>query len=201
MRLEKIDLSSDGHRLVGDLCLLELGAVIPYYGHFSTREALVDGILDLTSEDFAHTFHTPDPDKPPAVASARFTIALWRVGDKYRLLLELTGTNFAPRIQERLALVHAHGATLLRHGQRLGVYSDHLPAEVLSRALSGLVMALLEACNDETWTEADPAGDAARACLIAAGIALAEADEISRAAAELENIIDVPVQPAAGNAG
>ncbi|MEU2035011.1 TetR/AcrR family transcriptional regulator [Nocardia amamiensis] len=157
------------------------------YGHFPTREALIDGILDLASEDIAHTLRSLDPDEPVAVTSARCTIALWRVGDKYRLLFKLTETNLGARIDERLAPVHEHGTAMLRHGQQLGVYSDHLPAEVLSRALAGLVLALLEARNDDTWTEPDPEVAAARACLIELGVAPGEADEIARTAAALEN--------------
>lgn len=157
------------------------------YGHFPTRDALLDGILDLASEDIAQTLRSLETEEPVAVTSARCTIALWRVGDKYRLLLKLTETNLRPRIEERLAPVHAHGSAILRQGQRLGIYSDHLPAEVLSRALSGLVLALLEARHDGIWTEPDPAVAAARLCLITSGVPPAEADEISRAAAKLEN--------------
>ncbi|MBF6296733.1 TetR/AcrR family transcriptional regulator [Nocardia amamiensis] len=157
------------------------------YGHFPTREALIDGILDLASEDIAHTLRPLDPDEPVAVTSARCTIALWRVGDKYRLLLKLTETNLDARIDQRLAPVHDHGTAMFRHGQQLGVYSSHLPAEVISRALAGLVLALLEARNDETWTEPEPEVAAARACLIALGVAPSEAEEIARTAAALEN--------------
>ncbi|WP_433622025.1 TetR/AcrR family transcriptional regulator [Nocardia sp. CA-120079] len=158
------------------------------YGHFPTREALIDGILDLASEDIARTLRPLNPDEPVAVTSARCTIALWRVGDKYRLLLKLTETNLGARIAERLAPVHEHGTAMLRHGQQLGIYSDHLPAEVLSRALAGLVLALLEARNDESWTEPEPQPEvaAARACLITLGVPPGEADEIAKTAAALE---------------
>ncbi|MEV5836951.1 TetR/AcrR family transcriptional regulator [Nocardia sp. NPDC052112] len=163
------------------------------YGHFPTRDALIDGILDLASEDLARTLRALDTDEPVAITSARCTMALWRVGDKYRLLLRLTATNLGARIEERLAPVHEHGTAMLRHGQQLGVFSDHLPPEVLSRALTGLVLALLEARNDETWTAADPAVAAARACLVTLGVPPADAAEISRAAAELEGH---PAEPA-----
>ncbi|MEV6256574.1 MULTISPECIES: TetR/AcrR family transcriptional regulator [unclassified Nocardia] len=157
------------------------------YGHFPTREALIDGLLDLASEDIAHTLRSLDPDEPVTVTSARCTIALWRVGDKYRLLFKLTETNLGARIEERLAPVHEHGAAMLRHGQQLGVYSDHLPAQALSRALAGLVLALLEARTDGSWTEADPDVAAARACLVALGVPPGQAGEIAVIAAGLEN--------------
>ncbi|MEU6190509.1 TetR/AcrR family transcriptional regulator [Nocardia sp. NPDC047038] len=157
------------------------------YGHFPTREALIDGLLDLASDDIARTLRSLDPDEPVTVTSARCTIALWRVGDKYRLLFKLTETNLSARIEERLAPVHEHGAAMLRHGQQLGVYSDHLPAEALSRALAGLVLALLEARTDGTWTEADPDVAAARACLVALGVPPDAAGEIAALAARLEN--------------
>ncbi|MFQ6398730.1 TetR/AcrR family transcriptional regulator [Nocardia sp. KC 131] len=158
------------------------------YGHFPTREALIDGILDLASEDIARTLRSLDTAEPVAVTSARCTIALWRVGDKYRLLFKLTETNVGARIEERLAPVHAHGTEMLRHGQRLGIYSDHLPAEVLSRALAGLVLALLESRNAGAWTEPEPEVAAACACLITLGMRPAEAAEVARTAAALENI-------------
>ncbi|MGV9818926.1 TetR/AcrR family transcriptional regulator [Nocardia xishanensis] len=157
------------------------------YGHFPTREALIDGILDLASEDIGRTLRSLDPDEPVAVTSARCTIALWRVGDKYRLLFKLTEMNLGARIDERLAPVHEHGTAMFRHGQQLGVYSDHLPPEVLSRALAGLVLALLEARNDETWTDPEPEVAAARACLVTLGVTPGDADEIAKTAAALEN--------------
>ncbi|WP_431970514.1 TetR/AcrR family transcriptional regulator [Nocardia sp. bgisy134] len=168
------------------------------YGHFPTREALIDGILDLASEDIARTLRSLDPDEPVAVTSARCTIALWRVGDKYRLLLRLAETTLGTRIEERLAPVHENGAETLRHGQHLGVFSDHLPAEVLSRALAGLVLALLEARNDETWTDPEPEVAAARACLITLGVPPVEAGEIARAAASLEKYEPTPAHSPAG---
>ncbi|MFE5286016.1 TetR/AcrR family transcriptional regulator [Nocardia sp. NPDC056611] len=164
------------------------------YGHFPTREALIDGILDLASEDIARTQRSLDPSEPVAVTSARCTIALWRVGDKYRLLFKLTETNLGARIEERLAPVHEHGTSILRHGQQLGIYSDHLPAEALSRALAGLVLALLEARNDESWVEPEADVAAARACLITMGVSPREADEIARAAAALEDSVGSSAQ-------
>ncbi|MBF6166980.1 helix-turn-helix transcriptional regulator [Streptomyces gardneri] len=162
------------------------------YGHFPTREALIDGILDLASEDIASTLRSLEPDEPVTVTTARCTIALWRVGDKYRLLLRLTEMNLGARIDERLTPVHEHGTAMLRHGQQLGVYSDHLPAEVLSRALAGLVLALLEARNHESWNEPEPEVAAARACLITLGVTPGEADEIARTAAAMERAPATP---------
>jgi hypothetical protein len=46
--------------------------------------------------------------------------------------------------------------------------------------------------NDETWTAADPAVAAARAGLIALGVPPTNADEISRATAELEGVRPEP---------
>ncbi|MEW1737898.1 hypothetical protein AB0346_18265 [Nocardia beijingensis] len=111
---------------------------------------MIDGLLHLASDDIAETRRDPDPSEPIAVTSARCTIALWRVGDKYRLLLKLTETNLGARIKQRLAPVHEHGTEILRRGQQLGIYSKHLPPGVLSRALAGLVLALLEARNTDS---------------------------------------------------
>lgn len=159
------------------------------YGHFPTRDALIDGLLDLASDDIAETRRDLDPSEPVAVTSARCTIALWRVGDRYRLLLKLTETNLGARIEQRLAPVHEHGTEILRCGQQLGIYSKHLPPEVLSRALAGLVMALLEARNTGSWKEPEPDVAAARACLITLGISPDEADDIARTAAEAEDAL------------
>ncbi|MFE6923044.1 TetR/AcrR family transcriptional regulator [Nocardia sp. NPDC057663] len=157
------------------------------YGYFPTRDALIDGILDVAAEDIVSTLRTLDPDEPVSVTTARCTIALWRVGDKYRLLLKLTGTNLGARIEQRLAPVHEHGTEMLTYGQETGVYSDHLPAEVLSHALSGLVLGLLETRNSGEWTDPDPDIGAAQACLITLGVRPAEAAEVAKMAAILEN--------------
>ncbi|MFI8975191.1 TetR/AcrR family transcriptional regulator [Nocardia asteroides] len=156
------------------------------YAHFPAREALIDGILDRTFEDLERAFRVPPKDEPVALTMARFMIALWRVGDEYRLLFKLTETNLRSRIEDRLAPVHFHGTELLREGQRLGVFSDHLPANVLSHVLSGMMLALLEARNDEAWTAADTAASAAEACLIAIGVPRAAAEDLAAAAVELE---------------
>ncbi|WP_225725812.1 MULTISPECIES: TetR/AcrR family transcriptional regulator [unclassified Nocardia] len=148
------------------------------YGHFPNREALIDGVLDHAADEINNAFDQTYRAEPPAVTSARFTIALLNAGDKYRLLLRLTETNLRPRILDRLAPMRAYGVRLLKAGQQEGAFSDHLPPETLARVLEAILLSLVDARNDESWIDPHPAKAGARACLIAAGVAPSDAAAI-----------------------
>ncbi|MDL4773062.1 MULTISPECIES: TetR/AcrR family transcriptional regulator [Thermomonosporaceae] len=142
------------------------------YGHFPSRDALIAGIAGQALAEMTETFER-EAGRPgsPAETLARFFLALWQVGDRYRLLISL-GERSLPGsgISGLLAPVRDRVAVLLAEGQRDGDFARHLPAPVLAQALEGLTLALLRAVNEEVWREESPAAGAARACLIAAGV-------------------------------
>ncbi|WP_433239834.1 TetR/AcrR family transcriptional regulator [Streptosporangium sp. CA-135522] len=141
------------------------------YGHFPSRDALIEGITEQAAREIAEAFHRGQTDTDsPVEAMARFTLAVWEVGDRYRLLIALAQRNLTGAgIHDLLRPVREKAAELLESGQRLGVFSDHLPAPVLSYAVESMTMGLLQAVNDGAWKNGDPEA-AATACLIAVGV-------------------------------
>ncbi|MER5324454.1 TetR/AcrR family transcriptional regulator [Streptosporangium roseum] len=154
------------------------------YGHFPSRDALIDGIAQQAAREVTEAFHRGQADADsPDEAMARFTLAVWEVGDRYRLLIALAQRNLTSAgIHELLRPVREKTAELLESGQRLGVFSGHLPAPVLSYAVESMTLGLLQAVNDGAWENGDAVA-ATTACLIAAGV------PVGRAASVTERIV------------
>ncbi|MFD5177812.1 TetR/AcrR family transcriptional regulator [Nocardia sp. NPDC058379] len=153
------------------------------YGHFPTREALIDGMLDEAFEQVDRALDGIDTAHAPATVIAEMTVALWAVGDEFQLLLRLDEAGSRARMSDRLAPVRTRLVTLIAAGQADGTFADHLPPAAVARVLTALVLALLNAHSDGEWVDADAGRDAALACLIAAGVDRATAATIARTAA------------------
>ena len=110
------------------------------------------------------------PGADPATALVRMTLALCAVGDRYRMLITLARRDLGDEsIRAALAPAHAEAISILERGQREGVFADHLPVAVLSRALESFTLTLVENQDPATWN--DPTGEAtATAALVAAGL-------------------------------
>ncbi|WP_226030871.1 TetR/AcrR family transcriptional regulator, partial [Streptomyces hyderabadensis] len=109
------------------------------------------------------------PDEPADRALAHFTLLMWRVGDRYRMLLALARHDLGEeRVAEILAPARAEVTAILERGRRGGVFPDHLPPAVLSAGLEAMIVALLEQVN--TGALEDDGTRAATATLIAAGV-------------------------------
>jgi AcrR family transcriptional regulator len=121
------------------------------YGHFPSREALVAGLAREAADDvLAAVEQARDPGDSVEEAVARFDLAAWRIGDRYRLLISFAQRNLADGgIPALLAPVRERSAELIAAGQRAGVFARHLPPHVLATALEGMVIALLEAVNGD----------------------------------------------------
>ncbi|TCJ88050.1 TetR/AcrR family transcriptional regulator [Nocardia alba] len=154
------------------------------YGHFPTREALIDGMLDEAFEQVGRALDGIDTTQPPARATADMTVALWAVGNEFQLLLRLDEAGSRARMTDRLAPVRARLITLIAAGQADGTFAVHLPPAAMARVLTVLVLALLNAHSDGEWVAAEAARDAAVACLIAVGVDRPGAAEIAQSAAE-----------------
>jgi AcrR family transcriptional regulator len=148
------------------------------YGHFPSREALIEGIADEAAREVTDALDRATAGvASPVDALVAATVATWAIGDRYRLLISLAQRNLpGGGIRERLRPARERVAGLLEDGARTGVFSAHLPPGVLAHAIESLILGLLQAVNDGLWNTADPAREVARTCLVAAGVPAADAD-------------------------
>lgn len=158
------------------------------YGHFPSREALIDALAAEAQECLEAAFtaaRRPDADPPTALAG--LILASWGIGDHYRMLISLARRRLGEdRLRAILAPARAEAVAILERGQRDGTFASHLPAPVLALATESVVLALLESQASApggpgTWS--DPRGEAAAtAVLITAGVEPAAAAGYVRAA-------------------
>jgi AcrR family transcriptional regulator len=158
------------------------------YGHFPSREALIEGLTDEAAREVIDALRRGTENAAsPIEALVRSALAMWEIGDRYRLLISLAQRSLTGAgIRERLRPAREQVAGLLEEGRRRGQFAGHLPAPVLAHGLESLILGLLEAVNDGTWQSAAPARYAARACLIAAGVG------VDDAAASVDAVAEAP---------
>jgi AcrR family transcriptional regulator len=154
------------------------------YGHFPSREALIAGIADEAAREVTEALgRGAESTASPVEALVGSTMAIWEIGDRYRLLIALAQRNLTGAgMREHLRPARERLVGLLEEGARSGEFAVHLPPPVLAHGLESLLLGLLQAVNDGLWQSAEPARDAARACLIAAGVPAARADAAVAAA-------------------
>jgi AcrR family transcriptional regulator len=141
------------------------------YGHFPSREALVAGIADEAAREVTEALGRAQSAASPVEALVGSVMAVWEIGDRYRLLIALAQRSLTGAgIRDHLRPARERLAGLLEEGARSGDFATHLPPPVLAHGLESLLLGLLQAVNDGLWQSAEPARDAARACLLAAGV-------------------------------
>lgn len=149
------------------------------YGHFPSREALIGGITDEAAREVEEVLaRAAEGASSPVEALAGSLLATWRIGDRYRLLIALAQRDLGGTAREHLRPARERLAGLLDEGARRGALPGHLPPLALAHGIEALLLGLLRAVGDDRdgrWETADPAADAARACLVAAGLPVAEA--------------------------
>jgi TetR/AcrR family transcriptional regulator, regulator of autoinduction and epiphytic fitness len=147
------------------------------YAHFPTRDALLDGLSDKVSGHLLGALGGTDRSGlEPEVALADFALTVWTVGAEYRLLMTLADADMGvSRLHDLLAPIRAQGLDLLVRGRESGRFATHLPPELLTLALQGMTLSMIQAVNDGVW--ADDGAGAATAVLIAAGLAPTAARE------------------------
>ncbi|MFI1577989.1 TetR/AcrR family transcriptional regulator [Embleya sp. NPDC020630] len=147
------------------------------YGHFPSREALVAGLAEEARRDIlAAVEGARRAGDSPEEAVARFDLAAWEGGERYRLLIGFAQRNLKDGgIPAMLAPVRERSIELIAAGQRSGVFADHLPASVLALALEGMCVALLQAAEADIVVTAE---DQAAAALVALGVPAARAAEV-----------------------
>ncbi|MET9461023.1 TetR family transcriptional regulator [Streptomyces canus] len=140
------------------------------FGHFPGRAALLDALAEEAAEALQAAVTvgagaTEQADR----ALAHFTLALWPVGDRYRMLLALARRDLGmDRVAGILEPARVRVTAIVERGQRDGVFHTQLPASVLSAGLEAMTVALLEEVN--TGALEDDGTRVAVTTLIAAGV-------------------------------
>ncbi|NGO09357.1 TetR/AcrR family transcriptional regulator [Streptomyces sp. HC44] len=140
------------------------------FGHFPGRVALLEALAEEASGTLRSAVAAAvKPTEPAERALAHFTLTMWPVGDRYRMLLALARHDLgAERVTEILKPARDEVTAILERGQRNGVFHTHLTPAVLSAGLEAMTVALLEQVN--TGALEDDGTRVAVAMLIAAGL-------------------------------
>ncbi|MFI6438022.1 TetR family transcriptional regulator [Streptomyces sp. NPDC050759] len=140
------------------------------FGHFPGRAALLEALAEEAAEALqAAVAVETKATESPELALAYFSLSMWPVGDRYRMLLALAQRDLGrERVAEILEPARAKVTAILERGQRAGVFHSHLPPAALSAGLEGMTVALLEEIN--TGVLEDDGTQVAIATLIAAGV-------------------------------
>ncbi|KUO09408.1 TetR/AcrR family transcriptional regulator [Streptomyces sp. DSM 15324] len=140
------------------------------FGHFPGRTALLDALAEEAAETLQAAVAIGAGTTVPADrALAHFTLSLWPVGDRYRMLLALARRDLGTdRVAGILEPARVRATAIVEQGQRDGVFHSHLPASVLSAGLEAMTVALLEEVN--TGALEDDGTRVAVTTLIAAGV-------------------------------
>ncbi|MGB6275810.1 MAG: TetR/AcrR family transcriptional regulator [Rhodococcus sp. (in: high G+C Gram-positive bacteria)] len=148
------------------------------YAHFASREALIDGIaLEAAERISAALTRIPAVDESAVTVFVRQTLALARVGDQYRLLLSVARSDLGHNsIHDLLTPMRDAAAAVIRRGQREGVFSSYLAAEVPILNIEAIALSILDATN--AGLIGDPAGAATTSSLVLLGIAPDDAERI-----------------------
>ncbi|MER6497706.1 MULTISPECIES: TetR family transcriptional regulator [Streptomyces] len=156
------------------------------FGHFPGRAALLDALAEEAAEAIHAAVSAGEGGTESADrALAHFTLALWPVGDRYRMLLALARRDLGmDRVAGILEPARVRVAAVLEQGQRDGIFHTQLPAPVLSAGLEAMTVALLEEVN--TGALEDDGTRVAVTTLVAAGVPEKRAqivvDEVAAAA-------------------
>lgn len=81
--------------------------------------------------------------RPAEGALAHFSLAIWPVGDRYRMLLALRNLG-TERVAALLEPARVEVTVIVERGERDGVFHAHLPPAILSAAPEAMTVALLE---------------------------------------------------------
>ncbi|WP_030685008.1 TetR/AcrR family transcriptional regulator [Streptomyces sp. NRRL B-1347] len=149
------------------------------YGHFPSRDALVTALLDEAVEAVlaAHSAAYADVGtEDPTRAIAAAMLGVWRVTDRYRLLLSLAQRAVTmDGIRERLAPMNEAGVAMIQRALDEGRFTTAVPPRALVYVLESIVFGLMEAVNDGILDTQEAGRAAATTFLTAAGLPLPEA--------------------------
>ncbi|RDI32373.1 TetR family transcriptional regulator [Rhodococcus sp. AG1013] len=119
------------------------------YSHFPNRDALIEGLVAEASAAIAVSLVTgpPLPERPD-LALAVLALRTWPIGDRFRVLLSFARRELGEdRIHDLLDPLRATTVGNVERGQRDGVFSSYLPADLLVAMDEGMTLTLLERAN------------------------------------------------------
>jgi AcrR family transcriptional regulator len=142
------------------------------YGHFPSRDALISTLVDGAVEAVAAADAAGREgidDLAQAVAGS--VLAVWKVADRYRILVALAQRSVTMEgIIERLAPVRQASTELLQRGLDEGVFVSPLPAPALAYVHEQMMFAVMEAVNHGLLDAREAGRSAAVTVLTAAGV-------------------------------
>ncbi|MGO9972137.1 MAG: TetR/AcrR family transcriptional regulator [Solirubrobacteraceae bacterium] len=161
------------------------------YGHFPGRTVLLEALAAEASAVLAGALATARiPSADPELAFARFSLAIWPVADRYRMMLALGSRHLGEDgLRNVIEPAHRLATQIIEQGQESGAFQRALPAAVLSDGFSAMIFSLLESVNQGAWD--GNAGDAATTLLSALGVGSARAGRIVAAALSMRESADV----------
>jgi AcrR family transcriptional regulator len=119
------------------------------YGHFPSREALLDALAETVAADVADLADEACFTKgDPTLTLARFTLAVWRLRERYRSfpVVARRAASGGPRGQ--LDDVRARVAALLERGQHNGQFGTDVAPRALARMVEWLMLGAIEAAAE-----------------------------------------------------
>jgi AcrR family transcriptional regulator len=132
---------------------------VTLYGHFPSREALVDTLFDRSLADADAVLGAVDVDAGRAdEALARLVRSSWRVLDRQRTVLTVALRVLGPeRVRDRHADVLARVERLLRRGRDEGVFTAAAPPGWQVTAVYTLMHAAAQEVDEGRLDAADAA--------------------------------------------
>ncbi|MCC2593936.1 TetR/AcrR family transcriptional regulator [Tessaracoccus sp. OS52] len=141
-----------------DVSLKEIAAEagvgrVTLYGHYETRTALVDAVVDRAISQSESDLKAVDLSGDPAEAMSRLIGATWDLTHRFGALV-VAAERTLPA--ERLRVLHHEPAArvreLLNRGRKAGIFRSDMPAEWQITAIQALVHAGVEAAYRDELT-------------------------------------------------
>jgi AcrR family transcriptional regulator len=137
------------------------------YGHFPSREALVDAITDRAVADARSAFDDARLDEGPAAAAvARLAEAAWSVASRYMIVSEATlRTLGVARFRARREVLRTEVRSLVSRGRAAGEFRDDVPLEWTAQVFDSLLFGTYFTVEAGDLPAGDAADELARAFL------------------------------------
>lgn len=131
---------------------------VTVYAHFSTREQLLEAVVERAVQRAAEAVDSVEPERgPPSEALERVIAAGWRDLEHNDAIAEAAAQQLTPEALRRThQAAHQRIRKLVARGRREGAFRTDVPAEWLVSALH----ALIHAAGDDVRAGRIPAGAA-----------------------------------------
>lgn len=149
-------LADDPNASMSDIAKAAGVGRVTVYGHFSSREQLIESVLIRTIDRSEAELAGVDLDGDPVAALDRLVRSSWRIVDSFHRLLGAAEESLSnDRILAHHAEPMARVQALIERGQREGVMRRDLPPEWLSTCFHALLHAAAGELRAGHLAEAD----------------------------------------------